>query len=529
VSRDDRPVSRRAAAVELEPAAGELRSVLFGQQPAEPVAFQPACFRDLNLDQLVDAVVAGRDEYDLRPFFHTPLQEPGAVAYRHEVFHDLERPRVRQAVVEFSDALRRVRQFLKLIETQRYAYERERWQLDAAIVYHEAVTALAARLVELEPGSCALRRLQALLGGYVASDDFTGLVAETREVTDGLDRVRYTVRIDGARVTVSPFRGESDYSAEVEGTFARFRQGEVEDHLVRLGDPGAMDHVEARIAELVARLYPEEFAALDDFSARRREFVQPLLASFEREVQFYLAWLEHAERLREVGVEFCYPQVSDRSKQAKVAGAVDLALATKLLDEGASPVPNDVVLEGEEHVAVVTGPNNGGKTTFARMAGQLHYLAALGVPVGAKSAQLFLADRVFTHFERQEEVSSLHGKLDDELLRVKEILEQASGDSLIVLNELFASATLADSVFLGGEVLARIAELGCLAVWVTFVDELASPSPATASVVATVEPDDPSRRTFRLVRRPADGRAYAWALAAKYGLSPERLAERLAR
>jgi hypothetical protein len=46
-------------------------------------------------------------------------------------------------------------------------------------------------------------------------------------------------------------------------------------------------------------------------------------------------------------------------------------------------------------------------------------------------------------------------------------------------------------------------------------------------MVATVDSQDPSRRTFRLVRRPADGLAYAWSLAKKYGLSYEALAERL--
>jgi DNA mismatch repair ATPase MutS len=149
------------------------------------------------------------------------------------------------------------------------------------------------------------------------------------------------------------------------------------------------------------------------------------------------------------------------------------------------------------------------------------------VPLPARSARLFLPDRVFTHFERQEQVASLHGKLDDELLRVKAILERASGDSAVVLNEIFASTTLDDAVLLGTKVLTRILELGCLGVCVTFVDELASFGPQTASVVATVDPEDPSRRTFRLVRRPADGLAYAWSLAAKYGLSYDALKERL--
>ena len=343
----------------------------------------------------------------------------------------------------------------------------------------------------------------------------------------GLDRVRYTLRIKGAQVTVSAYEDEPDYGVEVEEAFARFRLGDVESHLVAIPDPGSMDHVEARIALLVARIYPDEFRALDEFCARHRDFVDPEVARFERELQFYLAWLEHTDRLASAGLAFCYPTVSTSSKEVAVEGGFDLALAAKLRAEGRTVVCNDVHLGGLERILVVTGPNQGGKTTFARMVGQLHYLAGLGVPVPARTARLFLPDRVFTHFEREEDIRTLRGKLDEELVRTREILEQASGDSMVVLNETFASTTLADARFLGTEVLTRLSELGCLAVWVTFVDELASLNQTTVSMVATVAADDPSQRTFQIVRAPADGRAYAWALADRYGLSYERLRERI--
>jgi len=71
---------------------GDFTSILFRHGDVAPKnqAPEPACFRDLNLDQLVAAIIGGREEYELRSYFHVPLTSSGAVAYRHEVLRDLE-------------------------------------------------------------------------------------------------------------------------------------------------------------------------------------------------------------------------------------------------------------------------------------------------------------------------------------------------------------------------------------------------------------------------------------------------------
>jgi DNA mismatch repair protein MutS len=522
--------SQLVTAPSAPPSGGEFRSILFGLGDVDlSDAQEPPFFADLNLDQAVESIVAGRDEYELGPFFYSPLRDVEAVEYRHEVFRDLETDEVRAAVRAFAVEMQRMRRYLVLATKQHYKYEKERWFLDAAASYCDAVSGLVGGLGELDLGSSGFQALRDYLSTYASSERFTSLASEMQAVLDGLGRVKYTVRIKGGRVTVAGYRDERDYSVEVEETFARFRQAAVEDHLVKIPDSGSMDHVEAQIAQLVAKLYPSEFGALDKFCARQRDFLDPRIARFDREVQFYLAYIEHTERLKQADLPFCYPIVANRSKEISADEAFDIALAAKLTSERGRVVRNDLFLRGPERILVVTGPNQGGKTTFARMFGQLHYLAGLGLPVPARAARLFLADGVFTHFEKEEDISTLRGKLDDELVRVRDILEQASGDSIVILNAIFASTTLSDAVYLGTELLRQLIELGCLTICVTFVDELASISAATVSMVATVVPDDPSQRTFKIVRRAADGRAYAWALAEKYGLSYDRLRSRISR
>ena len=122
--------------------------------------------------------------------------------------------------------------------------------------------------------------------------------------------MRYTVRIKGARVTVRAYEGEDDYTVEVERVFARFREGAAESHLVNVPDSGSMDHVEARIAELVSRLFPAEFNALAEFCEGRRGFVDSGIARFDREVQFYIAYLDYMQRIAAAGLPFCYPTIT---------------------------------------------------------------------------------------------------------------------------------------------------------------------------------------------------------------------------
>jgi DNA mismatch repair protein MutS len=510
---------------------GGYPSVLFERPPAHDVAGDaqtPDFFVDLNLDQIVASIIAQWGEYDLKPFFHSPLRRVEAIRYRHEVFRDLDGPKLLDGIREFTKGMTDVRVHSKLTSKLYDRFHKELWFVHAIEIYCEAVQKFAGVLTGACLKSRGLLAFREYLARYVESADFVALRDEAKAIAVALSQIKYSILIRQGSFTVQHFHEEADYSAEVEATFEKFKQGAVSEYLATFKNaPEDMNHIEAKILEFVARLNPEPFSRLLSYCAGHADFLDKTIARFDREIQFYVSYLDLVAKLERTGLRFCLPEVSADAKNIHCRDGFDVALALKLTGEDKPVVCNSFDLSGKERIIVVSGPNQGGKTTFARMFGQLHYLASLGCPVPGREARLFLFDQLFAHFEREEMVENLRGKLEDDLVRIRSILGRATPRSIIVLNEIFTSTTVQDETFLSQKVMGKILDLDVLGIWVTFVDELSTFGLQTVSMVSTVVPDQPALRTFRIERRQADGLAYAMAIAQKYGLTYERIKERV--
>ena len=506
------------------------RSILFErvednikQEILEP----PAFFVDLNLDQIINTITAGRQEYNLKPFFYAPLKDVESIKYRQEIMQDLENKALFENIKSFAQKMRKMRSCLALVDKLYYKYNKGGWILEAIDIYCDAINCLIDDLALAELKSRGLLAFREYLTTYGKSDRFTSLLLEAKKLKADLSTVKYCLLIKNNCIKVRKYDSEIDYSLEVEKTFEKFKQGAVKDYRVTFLADAGMNHIEAQIVDLVAKLYPDIFSNLDEFCTKNVNYLDETIAVFEREIQFYLAYLEYIAVIKRAGLKFCYPVISNTCKEVYNYDGFDLALAYKLITENSSVVCNDFYLKDHERIFIVSGPNQGGKTTFARTFGQLHYLASLGCPVPGREARLFLFDNIFTHFEKEENITNLHGKLQDDLIRIHYILSQATSNSIIIMNEIFTSTTLKDAIFLSKKVMEKIIQLDLLCVWVTFIVELTVLSEKIVSMVSTVLPENPSVRTFKIMRKPADGCSYALSIAEKYQLTYDLLKERI--
>jgi DNA mismatch repair protein MutS len=503
-------------------------SILFSDGSSPTTAARSDTTFDLRLDELFDRLIEARPDADLASALFTPLATAAEVRDRQDVFADLETAGLRPVLEEFGEGMRRVRRLLEGMTKLHAQRQQQAWLLDAAGRYCSTIEQLATELRPPRPIiSRGLTAIRDHLDGLLGSEPYQALRRDFAEVREQLHAIRYRLTIVDNTIVVDDDEGEADASQAVLDTFERFRQRESPPPSERRPVVPAMNHVDAAVLDLVARLHPTEFGALAEFGRRHADFIDPTVARFDREIQFYLAFLELLDPLRARGLTVCRPEVSDTDLSVDAEDVYDLALANKLVASGETVVLNDLTLSGNERIIVVSGPNQGGKTTFARIFGQLHYLAALGVPVPGRTVRLGLFDAIWTHFERTEDLRSLSGKLEDELVRIHRILEQSTPRSIIVMNETFGSTSLYDARLLGEAVLRQMIDLDLRALYVTFVEELSRVGPTLVSMVSTVDADDPARRTFKILRRPADGRAYATLLAERHGLSPAALKERI--
>lgn len=483
----------------------------------------PQTLVDLHLDAVVEAAAPGDFQ---RAIWHAPVTDLPTIVYRQDVADDLRTPAIRRAAEAFEGALASARDAIRAARNAHYRLPAELALLEAIRRFTEAVTRFATELDAGEPASDGLREVAGFLTTYRRRPAFDGLASAVAALLDEVRTPTLELGVQSSTVWVDDDHGRVPWAAQIADFFGRFASDGASTPPPQ-PPRRSLNHVEAQAVGLAEQLRPELFEQVHRFARVNADFLPAELDRLAEELRFYLGFWKVVDRLVNDGVEWCRPRLSAvRSARLSIEGMADPALG--LRTRASAPlVPNDLALGPDERIAFVTGPNQGGKTTFARTVGQVAYLASLGLHVPARSAALPLFNPVLTHFPQPDDPEHERGGLADEMFRLHSILERSDSRTLLVLNELFSATSAEDALELSSLILPEFAALGVRVVWVTFVEELVASTQGAVSLVGQVAADDPTRPTFRFRRQPPAGRSHAAALAARHGLGADDLARRL--
>lgn len=156
---------------------------------------------------------------------------------------------------------------------------------------------------------------------------------------------------------------------------------------------------------------------------------------FMKQLDFYVGFADYFVKLREQGFDICRPILLPKEKRRMKVEKARNPLLMEAKNNGKKVVPNEIEYDGENNVFVITGPNNGGKTTYVKTVGLVQLLAQSGLFVPAKSAEVSFTDGIYTHFIATDDITKGEGRYRNELRRMKEIFERATPYSLVILDE----------------------------------------------------------------------------------------------
>ncbi|MBQ7943934.1 MAG: hypothetical protein IJ326_07725 [Lachnospiraceae bacterium] len=479
----------------------------------------PGFIYDLNLDQVIEQI-QGQSLVPVKQYFHYLPADKSCEDYRRAVYADVKRAEVNQLLTEFMERMEARKQAIERKSEVGIGMQRAAWMIQEIAAYCEAYTKLYEGLQEATIQSKGLLELRELLKSYTTSEEYTRMQKTALDLREKLQSFRVKLVYEQECLVVE--------EGEVEGSYERFLQEILGGHTMQMkspfGNAPEMNSLEKEIVQRFSKKQPAFFKEMRAFYHEYENYENAVLLQFAEEISYYLSYYHFQQSMELKGFVFVTPSV-DESKDMSAQGLYDLALACDSIRTGKAVIANDMNYCKGESFLVVTGPNQGGKTTFARSLGQLIYLTKMGLDVPATAANVHSFSGILTHFSVEESVETGRGKLMEELMRLKPMMCENYRNAFVIINELFTTAANYDACIMGKKVLEHFIAQECRGIYVTHLKELTKAHESVVSMRAMV--DEQKKQNFKICRYEADDSVCAINQVNKYRLTYEQLKERL--
>lgn len=450
-----------------------------------------ALTQDLELNTLLHAMAAG-DPFLLevaRRAVLTGLTDPDAIVYRQHVLADcLAQPSVVREIYQLT---------VEAIEGERRFFFGLLSRSPDSVLYR------SVHVLEFFTGQ--LKKLRAVAGEHAhqfRSDGFTRLFAMLAEelggdyfqiAEDHLKELKF-----GNGVLISAGLGRA-----ATGTGYVLRRPQPQSWMQRIANrSGYSFQIPERDENgfrALADLRNRGINLVANATGQSADHILSFFQMLRTELAFYVGCLNLQQRLSAKGAPACFPVPLPLGGAAlSASGLYDPCLTLHLQSRA---VGNHVTADGKRLV-VITGANQGGKSTFLRSAGLAQLMMQCGMYVTAESFRASACAGVFTHYKREEDPGMESGKLDEELARMSEIADTIGQDCLLLCNESFASTNEREGSEIARHVVRALVEAGIRVLFVTHLFDLAHGfhrDAAGTALFLRAERQPGGRRTFKLI------------------------------
>lgn len=204
--------------------------------------------------------------------------------------------------------------------------------------------------------------------------------------------------------------------------------------------------------------------------AQSNEYIHNFFTNLRTELAFYLGCLNLHEALSSLDEPVAFPEpVQSKGRISHYNGLYDVCLALNTK----KPVIGNESATGDKKLVMITGANQGGKSTFLRSIGLAQVMMQAGMFVPANSFKASTCGSLITHFRREEDSGMKSGKLDEEMARMDLIIEKLSPDAMVLFNESFAATNEREGSEIALQIVNALLEYGVTVYFVTHLYEFA--------------------------------------------------------
>lgn len=458
--------------------------------------------KDLNLE-IIFRTMAGEDVFvaeNARQVMMIPVQTPEEVKYRQDILQDLCND------MEFTDTLYEyAKRQQKAIRLYRDGIEKNRTRstnrtgeiIEKINFLRKALSDLIALrdLLTEKQKTCHSEGLQSLCRRLCAEP-----LEQYKEKADDLDffvmggKIGYLFQFGGGmkldRAIVTDCARGSHEPVKQSGLQKLYDKYIKKNTIPINTEPLRKDteHIKEVTVQYLLNLFTPLFQQILSF-----------YTSFAGEIAFYKGAVRFINRMKELMIPLNFPVAKPMgTKDTSFTFLYELSMAVYLQS---CPVGNTAEWKNNR-LTLITGANQGGKSTFLRSYGIAQVLMQSGMPVPAQKFSAPVYRQIFTHFTRSEDEQLSSGRLREELQRMSNMVEAAVPDSLFLLNESFASTTEKEGSRIAEGILRAFYENQITTFMVTHLFHLASKlyqEQWEGSDFLVAERENDGTRTYRII------------------------------